>query len=116
MQKEDEKKEEKKGKNVIEEKKVGDFIIQKRKVQRKGMKEEAIYDLKIPLTIKSAISEYTEKKILALAIASLKTEYDDDVAELGKPRGLEKQAKDLFKSLSPEKQAEILKKMMEATN
>ena len=69
-----------KKKNVISEIDKGDYILQKRQVQRKiggKLMEPKIYDLKIPKSTKAFAEIYGTEKFLKLAIASLKTEYDD---------------------------------------
>jgi hypothetical protein len=61
------------------------FAYERRLVDRAGMTKPVEYELAIPKSIESFISKYGKDELLRMAIATLKTESDDRIAESGKP-------------------------------
>jgi hypothetical protein len=113
MEKTDEKKtengKERKGKNIISRIDKGDYIEEKRKVQRAGMEKEIVYDLKIPKSLASAKTFYGEDFSLALLIASLRTENDDSMEKSGKPASAAKILKKVYDEASDERKSLFVK-------
>lgn len=91
---------EKKGKNVMSEKDMGDYILQRRRVDRKGMIEPIEYDLKIPKTVEAWEKLYSKGDLLDKGVASLKTENDDAIEQSGSPMTEEKMVKKNLKGAS----------------
>jgi chaperonin GroEL (HSP60 family) len=97
------------GKNVVSEKDMGDYILQTRRVERRGMTEPKEYDLKIPKTEKAWEAIYGAGSLLSKGIASLKTENDDSVEQSGKPISEDQKIKAGFKTATEEQKAQIAK-------
>jgi hypothetical protein len=99
---------EKQGKNVIAVREEGEFIIQTRSIQRKGMNGAKVYELKVPKTLDAAKRVYSEKYVLAAFIATLKTDSDDK--QVPTSGGLAPEIKERAKAIasaSPDVQAKI---------
>ena len=98
--------------NIIKERQEGGFLIQTRRVNRKGMDKPIDYELKIPKTLKAGQAIWTEAQILSLAISSWKTENDDNHAgKAGDPAV--KAFKEGYKKIEDPAAKERIRKAME---
>ncbi|MEM2125697.1 MAG: hypothetical protein QXQ53_04800 [Candidatus Methanosuratincola sp.] len=79
------------------------------------MKDEVIYELKIPKTIDSFIRIYGADELLRLAIASLRTENDDEAERSGRPISRDKLIMKRLRNLSSD-ELERLFKVLEEEN
>ena len=104
-----EEKEKKLSKNVLKEEDKGDYILQRRRVDREGMVSPLEYDLKIPKNEKAWMELYGFPEWNRLGIASLKTENDDAIETSGKPVSEEKKFKTALKGASEKQREEIAK-------
>ena len=97
--------------NILKREDKGTFYLEARAVKIKG-KPDALYEIKLPKTAKTAIELYGEEEVLKSFIATLRTDSDDEVREGGKPKGELKKIMSGFKAASEDTQAKI-KKLLE---
>ena len=91
--------------NIISRIKSGDHFIEKRAVKRNGMEKEIIYDLAISEDLDILARLHGKEIIAKAAIATLRTDSDDEVEKNGKPMNFAKAAAAKIGAMSPEKQA-----------
>lgn len=111
---ENEKMEKKGSKNVVSEKDMGDYILQRRRVFRNGMEDEAVADFKIPKTEDAINREYGRAEWNRMAIATAKTEFDDALEKGKKPQSTEKKVRAAIKA-TPENMQIIILHIYEGT-
>lgn len=88
--------------NILGTKDMGDYILESRKVFRKGMKEVGYWSLKMPKTMAAAESIYGSACFLKAGIATLRTDGDDRIEKGQKPASEESKLKSDIKGASPE--------------
>jgi len=101
-------------KNVVKREEFPDYFLETRKVDRAGMKAPVTYELKVPKTLEAARKLYTEKKVLACFVASLRTEFDDAAEKKGSVSEeliFLKALKEKAKSGFTEEERELLKRL-----
>ncbi len=88
--------------NILSTSDEGDFILERRRVFRNGMKEPKEYDLKLPKTLEAARKIYGEAAFLKAGNATLRTDNDDAVEKEGKPISEATMIGKAIKGVSPE--------------
>ncbi len=95
--------------NIISEKDEGDYVLQIREVDRRGMTAPARGEMKKPKTSDAFKAIYGDGQLLRMANATLCTETDDALEKTGKPISEEKKFKTAIKSATDEQKEAIAK-------